>query len=162
MKSWLRWTILGLVLLIVLGVILLRDKADKSSLSQIPESENGKEGLICDTLQELEEASDLRTEGEGRIPTTSLPRMLELGSVGCRPCDMMAPLIEELKKEYAGHLSVEFYDVRKDPTPAREYRIRVIPTQIFLDAGGNEVFRHEGYLPKEEILAVLDEMEVSR
>jgi len=162
MKPWLRWSVLSLVVLIVLSVILLNDKTDKSPPSQTPETESGKESVICDTLLESGGAADLQAEAVASAPTTSLPRMLELGSVGCRPCDMMAPIIEELRKEYDGRLSVEFYDVRKDPTPARQYSIRVIPTQIFLDAKGDEFFRHEGYLPKDEILTVLDQMGVSK
>ena len=91
-----------------------------------------------------------------------LPRLIELGSVGCRPCDMMSPILEELRKEYSGKLSVEFYDVRKDPAPAQKYRIRLIPTQIFLKSDGKEFFRHEGFYPKEEIIAVLDSMGVAK
>jgi thioredoxin 1 len=74
---------------------------------------------------------------------------------------MMAPLIDSLREEYAGRLSVEFYDVREDPAPARMYGIRIIPTQIFIDSEGNEIFRHEGYFPKEEILPILAEMGVT-
>ena len=75
---------------------------------------------------------------------------------------MMAPILDELRKEYAGKWSIEFYDVRKDPFPAQQYRIRLIPTQIFLDSAGKEFFRHEGYFSKEQITAVLDQMGVTR
>ena len=91
-----------------------------------------------------------------------LPRLIELGSVGCRPCKLMAPIIEELRIEYKDKLSVEFYDVREDPDYGRKYGIKLIPTQIFLDAEGNEFFRHEGFYPKEEIIAVLDSMGVAK
>jgi len=82
-----------------------------------------------------------------------LPRLVDLGAGTCIPCKMMVPVLEELKKEYAGRLSVEFYDVREDPGVAAEYGIRVIPTQIFYDAAGKELFRHEGFIGKEDILA---------
>ena len=93
--------------------------------------------------------------------TVALPRLIELGSVGCKPCKLMAPIIEELKNEYEGKLSVEFYDVRENPEHGRKYSIKLIPTQIFLDAEGNEFFRHEGFFLKEDITAVLDSMGVT-
>jgi thioredoxin 1 len=65
----------------------------------------------------------------------------------------MAPILEELRKEYAGTLQIESIDVWKNPDAAKEYGIRVIPTQIFYDASGKELFRHVGFLSKEDILA---------
>ena len=96
------------------------------------------------------------------VQAENLPRLLELGSVGCQACAKMEPVIEELRREYEGRLSVEFYDVRQNPAPAEKYGIKLIPTQIFLDAEGNEFYRHQGYFPKEEIVAVLERMGVTR
>jgi len=85
--------------------------------------------------------------------TTALPRLLDLGADKCVPCKMMAPILEELKQDYAGVLNVEFVDVWKDPAAAQPYGIRVIPTQIFFATDGTELFRHEGYFSREDILA---------
>ncbi len=87
-----------------------------------------------------------------------LPRLIEIGSVTCIPCKMMKPILDELRQEYSGRLQVDFIDVEVDRAASREYRIRVIPTQVFLDANGNELFRHEGFFPKEEILAKWKEL----
>ncbi len=89
-----------------------------------------------------------------------LPRLLELGSVSCIPCKMMAPILEELKREYAGRLQVEIVDVNVNPEPARRHKIRLIPTQIFFDKDGREVFRHVGFYPQDEIEKKLSEMGV--
>ena len=94
-------------------------------------------------------ASDLRT---GR------PTLLELGSVKCIPCKMMAPVLDELKRKYKGRLEVIFIDVWKDRAPGQRHRIRVIPTQIFFDAAGKELYRHEGFLAKEDILGKWKEL----
>jgi thioredoxin 1 len=91
----------------------------------------------------------------------SLPRFLDLGSVSCIPCKMMAPIIEGLQKEYAGILRVEFIDVKENPDAGSLYGIRLIPTQIFFDASGTELFRHEGFFAKEDILAKWKELGVS-
>jgi len=85
--------------------------------------------------------------------TKKLPRLVDLGADKCIPCKMMAPILEELKKDYAGTFSVEFIDVWKNPDAGREYGIRLIPTQIFYDDSGKELFRHEGFFSREDILA---------
>ena len=82
-----------------------------------------------------------------------LPKLLDLGANKCIPCKAMAPILEELKKEYAGKLTVEFIDVWKNPDAGKPYGIRMIPTQIFFDAGGKELFRHTGFFGKDDILA---------
>ena len=93
-------------------------------------------------------------------PAAGLPRLLDLGSVSCIPCKMMAPILEELKKEYAGRLHVEFIDVWENPDAGKRYGIRVIPTQVFFDASGQETFRHEGFFPQDEIEKQLAQMGV--
>jgi thioredoxin 1 len=82
-----------------------------------------------------------------------LPRLVDLGADKCVPCKMMAPILAEMKEAYAGRLDVEFIDVWKDPAPGREYGVKVIPTQIFFDERGNELFRHQGFMSREDILA---------
>jgi len=72
----------------------------------------------------------------------------------------MAPLLKQLKSEYAGRLIVEFIDVRKNPAMAKQYQINLIPTQILFDASGKELFRHEGFYSKEDILAKWKELGV--
>jgi len=88
----------------------------------------------------------------GGASGTGLPRLVDLGAGQCIPCKMMAPILERLQKEYRDSLEVVVIDVWKDPGAAQSYRIRVIPTQIFYDASGRELFRHEGFLSREEIL----------
>jgi thioredoxin 1 len=83
---------------------------------------------------------------------TVLPRLVDLGATKCIPCKMMAPILEELAKEYKGKLKVEFIDVWEKRDAGEKYGIRVIPTQIFFDRKGKEFFRHEGFYPKEDIL----------
>jgi len=93
-------------------------------------------------------------------PAAGLPRLLDLGSITCIPCKMMAPILEGLKKEYAGRLQVEFIDVMANPDAGTPYKISLIPTQIFFDAAGKERFRHEGFFSKEDILAKWKELGV--
>ena len=82
-----------------------------------------------------------------------IPMLLDLGSDQCIPCKEMAPILEELKEEYAGIFQVEFMDTRKEPPLAQIYNIEFIPTQIFFSASGEELFRHVGFYSKEDIIA---------
>jgi len=88
----------------------------------------------------------------------ALPRLLELGADKCIPCKMMAPILDELRAAYSGQLQVDFIDVWKEESAGETYSVRVIPLQIFFDAEGKELFRHEGFFPKEDILAKWKEL----
>ena len=89
-----------------------------------------------------------------------LPALVELGSDQCIPCKMMAPVLEELKTELAGTLQVSFLDIRKYRGLSALYGVQVIPTQIFYAASGKELFRHEGFFSKDNILAKWKELGV--
>ena len=107
-------------------------------------------------------------EGEAAAPASAgaggaaplIYTLLDLGSVDCVPCKMMFPVLGELKKEYGGKLKVLFIDVKKDRAAAERYGVRVIPTQIFLDSSGKELFRHVGFFPKADILKKWKELGV--
>ena len=90
----------------------------------------------------------------------SLPRLVDLGSDRCQSCLAMVPVLEALTNEYEGRLEVLFIDVWKEPARGKPYEIRLIPTQIFYDSDGEEVFRHEGFFSKEDILAKWKEVGV--
>ena len=82
-----------------------------------------------------------------------IPRLVDLGADKCIPCKAMAPILVELRKEYAGRMQVDFIDVWKDPSAGDPYRIYAIPTQVFFDGNGKELTRHEGFISKADILA---------
>ena len=82
---------------------------------------------------------------------------VELGSVGCIPCDKMQPIMKEIAEEYKGQVKVVFHDVKttEGKPYIKEFGIRAIPTQVFLDKEGNEYFRHLGFFSKDELIKVL-------
>lgn len=89
---------------------------------------------------------------------SKLPKLVDLGADKCIPCKAMAPILKDLKAEYAGRMDVEFIDVWKNPDAGKAYKIKLIPTQIFFDASGKERFRHEGFFGKEDILGKWKEL----
>jgi thioredoxin len=80
---------------------------------------------------------------------------IELGADRCIPCKQMQPIMREIAAEFAADVQVVFYDVWKDPAPARKYGIQLIPTQVFVDQNGKEFHRHVGLYPKEELVGML-------
>lgn len=88
----------------------------------------------------------------------ALPRFLELGSDSCASCKAMVPILAELRSSYSDQLQVEFLDVWEFPDEAEPYAINLIPTQIFFDAAGEELFRHVGFYPMEDIRAKWQEL----
>lgn len=90
--------------------------------------------------------------------SAALPRLVDVGSESCIPCKAMAPILEELRREYAGRLQVDFIDAWKFPERAEPFRVSVIPVQIFMDPTGRELHRHLGFISKEEILATWEKL----
>lgn len=82
---------------------------------------------------------------------------VELGSVKCIPCKQMQPIMKEIEEEYKGQVKVIFYDVwtAEGKPYIKEFGIRAIPTQVFLDKDGKEYFRHQGFFAKDELVEVL-------
>ncbi|MFC1874323.1 thioredoxin family protein [Chloroflexota bacterium] len=88
------------------------------------------------------------------------PTLAEFGRGICIPCKEMKPILEELSVEYKGELNVVIVEVGDNVELTRQFGIMMIPTQIFLDSDGEEVFRHVGFYPKEEIIVQLRKMRI--
>lgn len=82
---------------------------------------------------------------------------VELGSVNCIPCKQMQPVMKAIEEKYGDQINVIFYDVWKEDQKkySKQYGIKLIPTQVFLDANGKEFHRHEGFYPEAEIDKIL-------
>ncbi len=112
------------------------------------------------TLDELLDAPESVVDiDEEPIPaaTPGRPRLVDLGSTGCTACTMLAPILDELREEYRGRLDVVFIDTGKNPSAKGSYKIRLIPTQILFDGSGAEVWRHEGFIFKDDLKAAFAE-----
>ena len=114
-------------------------------------------GIAAD---EPSRGSSTATTSKQEAARAARPRLVDLGAGTCVPCKMMAPILEELRETYKSKLEVVFIDVRQDNAAAKKYGISVIPTQIFYDASGKELFRHQGFFSREDILAKWKELGV--
>ena len=107
------------------------------------------------------EANIEKSHISGEIPVKGMPTMVDLGAHECIPCKMMMPVMEKVEKKYQGKAAIVFIDVWKNKEPAKRFAIRAIPTQIFFDKEGEEVYRHVGFMGEAEIDRIFKEMGVS-
>lgn len=107
---------------------------------------------------EPEEVKPTATDPLGRALATGRPVLADFGRGTCIPCKKMAPILAELKTEYGARAEVLIIDIDEYMELTRSVGIRMIPTQIFYDAQGNEVTRHVGFMGKEEIITQFNSM----
>lgn len=137
---------IGIVLVLavaIVAVFVLKTKRAKTPASGMSVTKETESSGVRENLSSPEASA-----------AQKLPRLVDLGAGKCIPCKMMEPILRELKREYAGRMEVEVIDVWETPSAGKRYGIRMIPTQIFYDAEGRELFRHEGFISKEDILKV--------
>ncbi|MFC2005422.1 thioredoxin family protein [Chloroflexota bacterium] len=104
--------------------------------------------------------NDLTSTSLKQAVSNGKPTLAEFGRGICIPCKEMKPILEELSIEYKGKLNVVIVEVDDNVDLTRQFGIMMIPTQIFLDSDGEEVFRHVGFYPKEEIIVQLKKMRI--
>ena len=88
-------------------------------------------------------------------PPKAKPALYEFGAGYCYSCKEMAKVMAELKTSHSDQVEFRMVYVDKEETLFKQYKIMLIPTQVFLDASGKEVDRHIGPLSKEEVLQKL-------
>jgi thioredoxin 1 len=87
-----------------------------------------------------------------------VPILLEFGRGWCIPCKYMKPILEDTSKAYTGRAIVTTVDMDANKDLVRTFKIRMMPTQVFLSPDGKEFFRNEGTLEREQIAQVFAKM----
>ncbi len=147
------WKVVIVVVLIIaiIGVISVkRNQSMKESNESFIPISSGKAGGE-------EVPSEYKVEN---LTGKGLPVLVDIGADTCVPCKLMAPILKELKEELQGKILVQFLNLNTYPGLAEEYKISLMPTQIFYDASGKDRFRHEGFYSKEDILAKVKELKL--
>jgi len=111
-------------------------------------------------IKEAASAPDLASIPLGQALSNGKPTLAEFGWRTCVPCQEMKPILEELTVEYEGKLNVVIVEVYEQEELTRQHGIMAIPTQIFFDSSGEEITRHMGFWPREEIITQLKKMGV--
>ncbi len=112
--------------------------------------------LTSGTLPAAEQTADFES-----VPVKGMVTMIDLGAKKCIPCKMMAPIMEKIDKVYDGKAAIVFIDVWQHREQAKRFGLRSIPTQIFFDPDGKEVYRHVGFMAEEDIAEQLKKMGIS-
>jgi len=105
---------------------------------------------------------NVRADEFKNLPVKGMVTMIDLGAKKCIPCKMMAPILEKMEKVYKEKAAVVFIDVWEHREQAQRFGIRAIPTQIFFDKNGKEVYRHRGFMSEKAIVAQLETMGVKK
>lgn len=150
-----------LIFIVVASVIFFScaGEGNEAQASACSESECGTIELSSDACAGCPSAKteaiimEDRYEMVGLNSEYPLVTFVELGSLNCIPCKKMQPVMKSVEEKYGQQIKVKFYDVWKTDQKkyATEFNIRLIPTQVFLDKNGKEIFRHEGFFPEAEI-----------
>jgi thioredoxin 1 len=146
-RSSLWWKI-GLVILLVLivtVVILIKRGVFQSSLAP---------------TVVLNQSVTNRTNPLDHAFKTGRVVVADFGRGTCIPCKMMKPILEELAVTYKGKAEILILDISEYPDLVQKYEINLIPTQIFFDKSGKDVWFHEGFLEKDKIIEQLKELGV--
>ncbi len=144
-----------IVLLLIAGAAMAFYAKVHVRKSTVTEKGTVAEVSVTSSNESPKETISEESTTDNAAEAKPLPRLIELGSVRCIPCRMMAPILENVKKKYGESIKIEFIDVWENPAEAEKYQVRAIPTQVFVDSSGKEVFRHTGFFPEEELVGKL-------
>jgi thioredoxin len=91
-------------------------------------------------------------------PPKGLPKILEFDRKLCPICQASERVILAAKDRYPGQFEVEKLYIDEADTVFRRYKVAIVPTQVFLDAAGKEVGRHQGVYKQEALIQKLREL----
>ena len=119
-------------------------------------------GLVCLVMGFMLVWQPLPAQAQGAAPAPGKPALYEFGAGYCASCKDMEKIMAELKTTHSDQVELRLVYVDKEKPLFEQYKIMLIPTQVFLDASGKEVDRHIGPLTKEEVLKKLKELKFIR
>ena len=116
--------------------------------------------LIIPEIAAGTSASEEHEEFLKNLPVKGMVTMIDFGKKTCTQCKMMAPILEKLGKKYEGKAAIVFINLLDDPEQQYRFRLKALPTQIFFNSAGEEVFRHTGFMAEKAIVEQLNKMGV--
>jgi thioredoxin 1 len=151
MKNSIRVIVILVLAAVVFTIIIAKGR-------NVPKPAEVNEPASAVVKTEPNQAKIDSVQGSSNISLKSTPKMVELGSHKCIPCQAMMQVLDELRAQCGDRLNIEFVDVFENEAAAQKYKVEIIPLQVFLDASGKELFRHEGFYPTQDILAKWKEL----
>lgn len=151
-SGWWKIVVVAVLALVVVLVVVTKKRTPASSGGDVithfsPLPGQPVEGAVWPVIDPLTTAL-----------ASGKPVLADFGKGTCAPCKMMKPILDKLAEELQGKVHVLILDTGDDALIANEYDVRMIPTQIFFAGTGKELFRHVGFMPREDILAKMNEL----
>ncbi len=128
------------------------------------ENTNGDEGNSQDELKPeyltydtfLEKVWDFEENPQEWIYEGDVPCVIDFYADWCRPCRMVAPIMDDLAKEYNGKVKIYKIDVDKEKKLASVFQVRSIPAVLFSPTEGKPMMQ-AGALPKDQYIKIIEE-----
>jgi thioredoxin 1 len=95
-------------------------------------------------------------------PPQTLPQLYEFDRKLCPVCRKSELIIQEVRNLFPGQFAGRRLYIDEHEKMFRQYQVAIVPTQVFLDPAGKEVFRHEGVFPKDQLIQKLRELKFIR
>lgn len=146
--TWGLLAIIAIAVVVTVALAAQNTSTGRMDLAQIPRAHS----------QSLSGAGPIMNKSG---TTAKIPKMVELFATWCPPCQKMGPILDALEKEYKGKIQFVRIDVDKNPNVAKQYNVTAIPVQIMFDESGKQVFKHVGFLSKDEIVTQFKKMGVT-
>jgi thioredoxin 1 len=141
---------------------LIRDAKGKEKVEEYITSLREKAKVEVDEkrLKEISVPSSATNTSDDfeKAVKSGKPLLVDFGANSCVPCRQIRPILKEIAKEQTGKAEILVIDVYKYKSLAAEYKVQVIPTLIFFDKTGKEVYRHMGAWDKDSIVKKLAEI----
>jgi len=147
MGKFFSWLLVGVsILFFVLLFVFkskLNDTASDMIYAQLNENEKQNISVFIDSLYNYK-------NNQQSYQIT----FLEFGSTGCSACKRMEKVMEEIRVQYPHEIKVIFYNITlpENQKLMKFFGVSVIPTQILLNAEGEEFFRHTGFISVEKLI----------
>ncbi len=98
------------------------------------------------------------TQAQASALAPGKPAIYDFGRGMCYSCIEMGKILDSVKDKYGNQIEVRLIMAENDEGMFKEYKVMLIPTQVFVDASGKEVFRHIGLYPEKDLVAKLKEL----
>lgn len=125
-----------------------------------PDSTPGEAAGLAPTKTETKpEAKPVpKPEPEPPAKPKVLPRMWDYGSENCIPCKTMKGILDPMIVDYRDKVDIRIINVYEEKELAQQARIQIIPTQIFYNPDGKELYRHVGVYTRDSIVGKFKEL----
>jgi thioredoxin 1 len=141
MKNWVRWAIIGLIVVVIGGLYYYKNIYNKGEPKNLK-----KNDYIYTSTENINEA---------------LPTIMTLSTTTCPACREMETVLRKFAPKYKDKVNVVKIDLNKNPEYGYAFKVSVVPTNIFMKKG-KEVFKGEtGAMDEKSIKEIFKEMGVS-